>query len=63
MQMVWDEVEDTLQLETVIHTACGRCRKAILLSRARTVTGAHALCTTCKSAVVKCSIWSVKFSM
>ncbi|KAG2077771.1 hypothetical protein BDR04DRAFT_1064549 [Suillus decipiens] len=52
----FDDVSNTTKLETIIYTACGRCRKPILLSRARTVTGAHALCTTCRSAVVKCSI-------
>ncbi|KAG1883918.1 hypothetical protein F4604DRAFT_1648655 [Suillus subluteus] len=52
----FEDVSNTTKLETIIYTACGRCRKPILLSRARTVTGAHALCTTCKSAVVKCSI-------
>lgn len=52
----FDDVLNTTKLETIIYTACGRCRKPILLSRARTVTGAHALCTTCRSAVVKCSI-------
>ncbi|KAG0696924.1 hypothetical protein DFH29DRAFT_812461 [Suillus ampliporus] len=51
-----EDVKSTTKLETVIYTACGRCRKAIILSRARTMIGAHALCTTCKSAVVKCSI-------
>jgi hypothetical protein len=51
-----EDVSSTTKLETIIYTACGRCRKPILLSRARTVTGAHALCMTCKSAVVKCSI-------
>ncbi|KAG2139627.1 uncharacterized protein EDB93DRAFT_1298463, partial [Suillus bovinus] len=52
----FEDISNTTKLETIIYTACGRCRKPILLSRARTVTGAHALCTTCKSAVVKCSI-------
>ncbi|KAG2123096.1 hypothetical protein DEU56DRAFT_745653 [Suillus clintonianus] len=52
----FEDVKHTTKLETIIYTACGRCRKPILLSRARTVTGAHALCMTCKSAVVKCSI-------
>ncbi|KAG1810953.1 uncharacterized protein BJ212DRAFT_1526217 [Suillus subaureus] len=52
----FEDVSNTTKLETIIYTACGRCRKPILLSRARTVTGAHAFCTTCKSAVVKCSI-------
>lgn len=52
----FEDVSNTTKLETIIYTACGRCRKPILLSRARTATGAHALCSTCKSAVVKCSI-------
>ncbi|KAG1739394.1 uncharacterized protein EDB91DRAFT_1134938 [Suillus paluster] len=52
----FEDVTSTTKLETVVYTACGRCRKAIILSRPRTVTGAHALCTTCKSAVVRCSI-------
>lgn len=52
----FEDVSNTTKLETIIYTACGRCRKPILLSRARTMTGAHALCSTCKSAVVKCSI-------
>ncbi|KAG2341601.1 hypothetical protein BDR05DRAFT_888115 [Suillus weaverae] len=52
----FEDVLNTTKLETIIYTACGRCRKPVLLSRARTVTGVHALCTTCKSAVVKCSI-------
>lgn len=52
----FEDVSNTTKLETIIYTTCGRCRKPILLSRARTMTGAHALCSTCKSAVVKCSI-------
>lgn len=58
-----EDVSNTTKLETIIHTTCGHCRKLILLSHARTVTGAHALCTICKSAARKCSIRSVKHSV
>ncbi|KAG1805836.1 uncharacterized protein BJ212DRAFT_1390627 [Suillus subaureus] len=47
----FEDVSNTTKLETIIYTACGH------------LTGAHAFCMTCKSVVVKCSIWSVMHSM
>ncbi|OJA08915.1 hypothetical protein AZE42_07365 [Rhizopogon vesiculosus] len=55
----FEDVKKTTRLETVIYTACGRCRKQNIILRSRTsatLKGAYALCATCKSAVVKCSI-------
>ncbi|KAH7885076.1 hypothetical protein F5I97DRAFT_1810259 [Phlebopus sp. FC_14] len=53
-----EDVRRTTMLETVIYTACGRCRKAVVVVRSRTsaTKASHAICTSCKAAVVRCSI-------
>lgn len=49
------------QLETIIYTACRKCRKPVVAVRSRNpfVKATHAVCATCKEAVVRCSIWCV----
>ncbi|KAF9220562.1 hypothetical protein BS17DRAFT_787288 [Gyrodon lividus] len=53
-----EDVQKTTKLETVIYTACGKCRKAVIAIRSRhsLMKGTHAICTACKEPVVRCSI-------
>ncbi|KAI9462992.1 hypothetical protein HD554DRAFT_2206502 [Boletus coccyginus] len=53
-----EEVQKTTRLETVIYTACRKCRKPVVAVRSRNpfVKATHAVCITCKEAVAKCSI-------
>ncbi|KIJ61068.1 hypothetical protein HYDPIDRAFT_97184 [Hydnomerulius pinastri MD-312] len=53
-----EEVQKMTGLETIIYTACGRCRKPVISLRSRNalVKGTYAICATCKAAVVRCSI-------
>ncbi|KAH7923852.1 hypothetical protein BV22DRAFT_1067906 [Leucogyrophana mollusca] len=48
-----DDVRNTSKLETVIYTACGRCRKPMTATSKS--KGAYTLCAACQ-AVVRCSI-------
>ncbi|KAG9315433.1 hypothetical protein JVU11DRAFT_3043 [Chiua virens] len=53
-----EDVQKTTRLETVIYTACRKCRKPVVAVRSRnpSIRATHAICATCKQAVARCAI-------
>ncbi|KAJ7632721.1 hypothetical protein FB45DRAFT_978405 [Roridomyces roridus] len=56
-----DDVRNTTQLETTIHTSCSRCRKPLVLpagtrSGGKLVKGGFSFCISCKMSCVTCAI-------
>lgn len=52
------------QVDTIIYTSCGRCRKPLIVPAGSRIPGhvakgGFSYCTTCKSSCTVCAIWSV----
>ncbi len=52
----------TTQLQTTIYTACGKCRRPLVLPagpmlHAGKPSGSFSLCKGCRASITKCSIW------